>query len=86
VLKGIDYDVKPMLKPFIEAGAVTYVSYDQNSRSDHMANAVKNANSAECWDRFGGQADWLSLMDTDEVFYIEKAGEGAVGMLNDMLT
>jgi hypothetical protein len=56
-----------MLKPFIDAGAATLVPWDQNSTARHLDNERKNGNSVECNSRFGPQADWVSLMDTDEV-------------------
>lgn len=74
-----------MLAPFVEAGLVTHVPWDQNSTSTHLDNEKKNANSRRCLEEFGPHADWVSIMDTDEVFYLHKDGLGALGALNEYL-
>jgi len=69
VKSGIDYDVREMLAPFTAQGAVTLVPWQQNGTRKHLSNEAKNSNSQDCVDTYGARADWVAIMDTDEVFY-----------------
>ena len=85
IIKGIDYNTTDMLQPFVDAGVVIRVPYDQDSSEDHLDNGKKNGNSRECLEAYGKDADWVSIMDTDEAFYIYEQGKGALGSLNRLL-
>jgi hypothetical protein len=71
VESGIDYDVREMLAPFVAQGAVTLVPWHQNGTGMHLSNEAKNGNSRDCVDTYGARADWVAIMDTDEVFYLQ---------------
>lgn len=72
VEKGIDLDIRPMLAPFLAAGAVTLVSWNQNASAAHLSNEAKNNNSQGCVAAYGHLADWVTVMDTDEIFYLQR--------------
>jgi hypothetical protein len=75
-----------MLAPFVRAGLVTVVPWDQASEATHLENDKKNGNSRICMEAYGGQADWVAVMDTDEYFYIKHKDQGMLGQLDGMLT
>ena len=79
VEKGIDLDIRPMLAPFVAAGAVTLVSWNQNASAAHLSNDAKNNNSQECVASYGHLADWATVMDTDEVFYLQRDDKESMG-------
>jgi hypothetical protein len=71
--QGIDYDVKEMMAPFITQGAVTFVLWHQDKAAEEpLGNEAKNGNSQECVTTYGVGADWVAVMDTDEVFYLQQ--------------
>jgi len=80
VENGIDLDIRPMLAPFL--AAVTLVSWNQNASATHLSNDAKNTNSQECVAAYGNLADWVTVMDTDEVFYLQRndKSQGATGV------
>ena len=79
VEKGIDLDIRRMLAPFLAAGAVTLVSWNQNASAAHLSNEAKNNNSQECVAAYGHLADWVTVMDTDEVFYLQRDDKESMG-------
>ena len=89
--KGIDYDIGDLLAPFISKGAVTHVPWIQNMTGDNLQNDDKNGVSHECIQRFGQMADWVTVMDTDEVFYFQQGNDAdkrdktTVGVLSAFL-
>ena len=82
--QGIDYDVKEMLAPFMSHGVVTLVPWHQDKAADEpLGNEAKNGNSQECVATYGMRADWVAVMDTDEVFYLQQdttSAEGSTGV------
>ena len=82
--QGIDYDVKEMLAPFVSRGAVTLVPWHQDKAAEEpLGNEAKNGNSQECVATYGVRADWVAVMDTDEVFYLQQdttSAEGTTGV------
>jgi len=82
VEKGFDLNIRPMLAPFLAVGAVTLVSWNQNASATHLSNDAKNTNSQECVAAYGHLADWVTVMDTDEVFYLQRddKSQGATGV------
>ena len=79
VESGIDYSVREMLAPFVAQGAVTLVPWQQDDTGKHVSNEAKNGNSQDCVNTYGARADWVAIMDTDEVFYLhhDPAAQGA---------
>ena len=70
--KGIDHDLNNMLAPFVSQGAVTLVPWQQDDAAgEHLGNQAKNDNSHQCVTTYGPLADWVAVMDTDEVFYLQ---------------
>ena len=89
--QGIDYDVEEMLAPFVAQGLVTLVPWRQDQAvTGPLANDAKNDNSKECVATYGARADWVAVMDTDEVFYLQHDGSGSeestgIGVLRGFL-
>ena len=82
---GADYDmnISNLLAPFIAAGVVTHIPWHQESL-ELLPNGNKNDNSAQCLQKYGMQADWVAILDSDEYFYYETRNV-AVNTLNDLL-
>jgi hypothetical protein len=83
IFAGHDIIIKNLLAPFIAAGVVTHVSWGQES-IDSLPNGIKNGNTGECFEKYGKDADWVMVLDTDEYFYYEKQ-DFSVNKLNDLL-
>lgn len=83
--KGMDHDTRSMLQPFVDANLVTHVPWDQNATSSHLENDQKNHASHVCLQEYGPLADWVSVMDTDEYFFLHKKGFGALGAISEYL-
>lgn len=83
--KGFEFNVSRMVEPFVRHDLVTVVPYNQDAKSNHIENDAKNENSKQCVKNYGVNADWVSLMDTDEAFYFEKEGK-ALGVVEDLVT
>lgn len=84
VAEGADCDVLPVMAPFIETGAVTVVPWGSNITGALLPNDDKNGNSIKCINDYGHMADWVAIMDTDEVFYV-KDPAGSFGAVNRLL-
>jgi len=41
------------------------------ARGNTYPTRPKNSNSQDCVDTYGARADWVAIMDTDEVFYLQ---------------
>lgn len=72
------------MAPFIETGAVTVVPWGSNITNALLPNDDKNGNSIKCINDYGHMADWVAIMDTDEVFYV-KDPAGSFGAVNRLL-
>jgi hypothetical protein len=83
IFSGHDIIIKNLLAPFIAAEVVTHVPWEQNS-TDFLPNGNKNSNSKECLNKYGKNADWVTVLDTDEYFYYEKENM-TMHRLNDLL-
>ena len=71
ILAGYDMNITTILAPFIAAGVVTHIPWAQNVSELLQSSDQYNSNN-KCLDEFGRQADWASVLDTDEAFYYER--------------
>ena len=83
ITAGYDMNMTHVLAPFIIAGVVTHVPCHQKW-SDLLLDELKNWDNKECIRKYGMNADWVAIFDTDEYFYYE-VGNSSVNTLNDLL-
>lgn len=83
VKAGYDLNMTNVLQPFIAAGVVTHIPWFQES-IELLYDDERNDNNDQCIQKYGLQADWVGLFETDEFFYYEKENK-SVNTLNDLL-
>ena len=66
-----DMNITAILAPFVAAGVVTHVPWLQNTSELAQSDKTNNKRQ-ECFWKYGLDADWLTILDTDEAFYYEK--------------
>lgn len=71
ILAGYDTNITTVLAPFIAAGVVTHIPWQQNT-TELLQDDIKNGNSAECIVKHGVNTDWVAIIDTDDYFYYER--------------
>ncbi|CAF4048348.1 unnamed protein product [Rotaria sordida] len=83
ILAGYDSNISTVLEPFIAAGVVTHVPWQQNT-TKLLQFKYQQTQAKECITKYGIHADWVAYIDTDEFFYFEKQNVAA-NTLNDLL-
>ncbi|CAF3776020.1 unnamed protein product [Rotaria sp. Silwood1] len=80
---GYDSNISAVLEPFIAAGVVTHVPWQQNT-TELFLFEYQEIQAHECINKYGIHADWVAYFDIDEYFYFEKQNV-SVNTLNDLL-
>lgn len=74
IWRGVDHDIKDLLKPYEDFGLLTRIPIGQ--RDVGLApNSVINERKILCLKDFSDKADWIFLADSDEILYVEWKGK-----------